>query len=176
MRDTRVSIRPDIVIKNLFFSKPRGSGKRPDVMEIDSRQIERGKAFMKEHAGVLSAVEKRFGTSPRIITAILMIESRLGTYPMPYNVVNAYANLAFLLDPKYLKEVQDRYGQIYPQLQEDATIARAKRKKVQMGHYLRKYGWREDAPPEQKRRAVWHYNRSGVYVNTIMMTYEELGQ
>jgi hypothetical protein len=52
---------------------------------------------------------------------------------MPYNVVNAYANLAFLLDPKYLKEVQDRYGQIYPQLQEDATIARAKRKKVQQG-------------------------------------------
>ena len=240
MRDTRVSIRPDIVIKNLFFSKPRGSGKRPDVMEIDSQQIERGKAFMKEHAGVLSAVEKRFGTSPRIITAILMIESRLGTYPMPYNVVNAYANLAFLLDPKYLKEVQDRYGQIYPQLQEDATIARAKRKakwavgelyyltqianhleidplsisgsfagamgpaqfipssfwifgidgdgdgiadpsnmadaKFSMGHYLRKYGWREDAPPEQKRRAVWHYNRSGVYVNTIMMIYEELGQ
>lgn len=240
MRDTRVSIRPDIVIKNLFFSMPRGSGKRPDVMEIDSRQIERGKVFMKEHAGVLSAVEKRFGTSPRIITAILMIESRLGTYPMPYNVVNAYANLAFLLDPKYLKDVQDRYGQIYPQLQEDATIARAKRKakwavgelyyltqianhleidplsvsgsfagamgpaqfipssfwifgidgdgdgiadpsnmtdaKFSMGHYLRKYGWREDAPLEQKRRAVWHYNRSGVYVNTIMMIYEQLEQ
>ena len=51
-----------------------------------------------------------------------------------------------------------------------------KEKKFSMGHYLRKYGWREDAPPEQKRRAVWHYNRSGVYVNTIMMTYEELGQ
>jgi len=239
MQDNRVSVSPDIVLKNLFFSKPRGSGQKPDVMDIDPRQIERGRDFMKENAAVLSAVEQRFGASPRIITAILIIESRLGTYPMPYNVVNAYANLAFVLDPAYWKEIQNRYADAYPQIRDDATSARAKRKakwavrelyhlsriadhleidplsisgsfagamgpaqfipssfwifgmdgdgdgladpsnmtdaKFSMGHYLRKFGWKEETSVEQKRRAIWHYNRSRVYVNTVMMLYEQLG-
>jgi len=194
---------------------------------------------MKENEAVLSAVEQRFGVSPRIITAILIIESRLGTYPMPYNVVNAYANLAFVLDPAYWKEIQNRYADAYPQIRDDATSARAKRKakwavrelyhlsriadhleidplsisgsfagamgpaqfipssfwifgmdgdgdgladpsnmtdaKFSMGHYLRKFGWKEETSVEQKRRAIWHYNRSRVYVNTVMMLYEQLG-
>ena len=48
---------------------------------------------------------------------------------MPYNVANAYVNLAFLLDPDYLREVQDVYADAYPQLKEEATIARAKEKR-----------------------------------------------
>ena len=238
MQDPRISIRPDIVIKNVFHSSPKGTKLKPDVMAVDPRQIERGKAFMKENAERLSAVEKRFGVSPRIITAILIIESRLGTYPMPYNVVNAYANLAFLLEPNYLKEVQELYAEAYPALQEEAGIARAKRKAMwavhelchlayianhldidplsisgsfagamgpaqfipssfwifgidgdndglaspfnmadanfSMGHYLKKFGWAEDASLEQKRKAVWYYNRSQVYVNTVMLVYETL--
>jgi membrane-bound lytic murein transglycosylase B len=240
MQDSRVSIRPDIVIKNLFFSSPKGTAGKPDVMAVDPRQIKKGRTFMKENADVLSTVENLYGASPRIITAILIIESRLGSYPMPYNVVNAYANLAFLLDPGYLKEVQDRYAVLYPQLLDDATIARSKRKakwavselfylvhianhldidplsisgsfagalgpaqfipssfwifgidgdrdgmanpfnmtdaNLSMGHYLKKHGWREDAPLAQKRKALWFYNRSDVYVNTVMMIYEQLGR
>jgi membrane-bound lytic murein transglycosylase B len=240
MQDHRVSVRPDIIIKNLFYSSPKGTAGKPGVMEVNPRQIKQGKAFMKERAVVLSAVEKRFGTSPRIITAILTIESRLGTHPMSYGVVNAYANLAFMLDPGYWKEVQDRYAAVYPQLLEEATIARAKRKakwaagelaylvhianhlnidplsisgsfagamgpaqfipssfwifgidadgdgtaspfnmtdaNLSMGNYLRKYGWREDASLEQKRKAIWYYNHSDVYVNTVMMIYEQLGR
>ena len=240
LQDSRVSVRPEIVLKNLFFSKPKGSGKDPDVMEIDPRQIERGREFMKENDAVLSDVERRFGTSPRIITAILIIESRLGTYPMPYNVVNAYANLAFMADPAYWEEIQSRYGDAYPEIRSDAAAARAKQKakwavrelyhlsqiadhlgidplslsgsfagamgpaqfipssfwvfgmdgngdgladpsnmtdaNFSMGHYLRKFGWAENASVEQKRRAIWHYNRSRVYVNTVMMLYEELGR
>lgn len=240
MQDPRVSVRPDIVIKNLFFSSPKGTAKKPDVMEVNPRQIKRGRDFMKANADVLSVVENRFGASPRIITAILIIESRLGTYPMPYNVVNAYANLVFLLDPDYLKEVQALYGATYPQLYEEVTIARAQRKakwavgelcylvhianhldidplgisgsfagalgpaqfipssfwifgidgdqdgmaspfnmadaNLSMGHYLRKYGWREDAPLAQKRKALWYYNHSDVYVNTVMTIYDQLGR
>jgi membrane-bound lytic murein transglycosylase B len=45
-----------------------------------------------------------------------------------------------------------------------------------MGHYLKSSGWSEAASIEKKRNAVWHYNRSQVYVNTVMMLYEELGK
>jgi membrane-bound lytic murein transglycosylase B len=240
MRDPRISVRPDFVIKNLFCSSPRGTAQKPDVMEVTPRQIARGKTFMKAHAASLSAVEKRFGTSPRIITAILIIESRLATYPMPFNVVNAYVNMALLLNPYYLQEVQARYAKAYPQLNDAATIARARRKarwaayelahlvylahdlgidpltisgsfsgalgpaqflpssfrfcgidgdgdgiadpfnladaKFSIGHYLRIFGWAEDAPVDEKRKAVWFYNRSQVYVNTIMMIYDKLNR
>lgn len=240
LMDPRISVRPDIVLNNLFHSKPKGSRLHPDVMEIDPRQIERGRAFVQENEALLLNVEKRFGVSPRVVTAILLIESQLGNYPMPYPVANAYANLAFLGDPDYFRVIQERHSEMYPQLRDEATMARAKSKArwatgelvclihlanhlnmdplslsgsfagamgpaqfipssfwifgldadgdglaspfnmadatLSMGHYLKKFGWREDAPPEQKRRALWYYNRSDVYVNTVMMIYERLQQ
>jgi hypothetical protein len=95
LRDPRVTVRPEIVLKNLFYSKPRPSRQRPEVMEVDPRQIARDRSFIATHAMMLDAARKRFGVSPRIITAILIVESWLGDYPMPYGVFNAYANLAF---------------------------------------------------------------------------------
>jgi membrane-bound lytic murein transglycosylase B len=230
--------RADIILNNMFHSSPRESRPRSGVMEISPRQIERAAAFMRENETLLTDVERRFGVSPRIITAILLIESRLGTYPMPYNVVTVYANLAFLDDPDYLRAIQQQHAENYPQLLEEAAVARAKRKAkwaigelvflirlanhlgmdpttitgsfagamgpaqfipssfwifgldadgdglaspfnmadatMSMGNYLRKYGWREDAPLAQKRRALWYYNRSEVYVNTVLMIYDAL--
>lgn len=239
LQDPRLRVDTDIIIKNLFYSSPRGTAKRPDIMDISPRQIEQARAFMAEHADCLASVEARYGASPRIVTAILLIESRLGTYPMPYNVASAYVNLAWMLDSEYFKEIQKLYADKYPQLiHDDATIARAKRKAawaarelaylihianhlhvdpltitgsfsgamgpaqfipssfwifgldadgdglaspfdladagMSMGNYLKKYGWREKATDEEKRKAIWHYNRSSVYVNTVMMVYEKL--
>lgn len=238
--DSRLSVRPDFIVKNLFYSSPRGTAQKPDVMEISPRQITRGKAFMKRHSASLSAVEKSFGTSSRIITAILLIESRLATCPMPFNAVNAYVNIALLQNPVYLQEVQALYAKTYPQINDVKTVARAQSKsrwavyelanlihlanglgmdpltisgsfsgalgpaqflpssfrlygidgdgdgiaspfnltdaKFSIGHYLRIFGWAEDAPLDQKRKAVWFYNHSSVYVNTVMLIYDELGR
>jgi len=240
INDSRISTQPDIVIKNLFYSSPRGTEKQPEVMLINPKSINKGKIFIRENKESLSSVEKRFGTSPQIITAILTVESKLGTYPMRYNVVTAYINLASLLDPDYLGEIQKKYAGEYPQLNEEATIKRAQRKaqwaldelyhlvylaselkidplsimgsfagaigpaqfipstfrsfgidgdedgicnpfnmadaKASIGHYLKSSGWSEDAPLEIKRKAIWQYNHSQVYVNTIMLFYDELGR
>ncbi|HDQ03577.1 MAG TPA: lytic murein transglycosylase [Deltaproteobacteria bacterium] len=238
--DSRVTLRPDIVIQNLFHSSPRGSEERPSVMRIDPRHIDSGRAFMRQHGEFLFKIEKQFGTSPQIITAILIVESRLGTYPMPYNVVTAYTNQVFLLDPDYFQWVQELYAEKYPLLTDESTIKRAQRRatwalgelyhlahiandlgidpldirgsfagamgpaqfipstfrsygvdgdgdgiaspfnmkdaKASMAHYLKSSGWSENASVEKKRRAIFRYNRSEIYVNTIMMLYEELGK
>ena len=240
INDSRISTKPDIVIKNLFHSIPRGTEKQPEVMDIDPRSIEMGRIFINENKDSLFSVEKRFGTSPRIITAILILESKLGTYPMRYNVVTAYTNLASLLDPDYLAQIQKQYAGEYPQLNDEYTINRVQRKakwaldelyhlvylanelkidplnimgsfagaigpaqfipstfrsygidgdedgirnpfnmadaKASIGYYLKSSGWSEYAPEETKRDAIWQYNHSRVYVNTIMLLYDELGR
>jgi membrane-bound lytic murein transglycosylase B len=238
--DPRISLRPDIVIQNLFYSSPKGTEEDPSIMRIDPKYIENGRAFIKEQAELLSSVEKNFGTSPRIVTAILIVESRLGTYPMRYNVVTAYVNLVLLLDPEYFSQIQQAYADKYPLLNDQATITMAHKRAqwalselyhltliannlgidplnimgsfagalgpaqfipstfrnygvdgdgdgivdpfnmkdatATMGHYLKSSGWSEAASIEKKRNAVWHYNRSLVYVNTVMMLYDELGK
>ena len=240
INDSRISTQPDIIIMNLFYSTPRGTEKQPEIMGVDPKSVERGRIFIKENKESLSSLNKRFGTSPQIITAILIVESKLGNYPMRYNVVTAYINLASLLDPDYLGEIQKKYATEYPQLKEEDTIKMAQSKaqwaldelfhlvylanelkidplnimgsfsgaigpaqfipstfrmygidgdkdgirnpfnmadaKASIGHYLKSLGWSEDAPLETKRNAIWQYNHSQVYVNTIMLLYDELGR
>jgi membrane-bound lytic murein transglycosylase B len=240
INDSRISTQPDIVILNLFYSTPRGTEKQPEIMGIDPKSIKKGKIFIKENKESLSSLEKRFGTSPQIITAILVVESKLGNYPMRYNVVTAYANLASLLDPDYLGQIQKKYAGEYPLLNDEDTIKRAQSKaqwaldelyhlvrianelkmdplsimgsfagaigpaqfipstfrtygvdgdedgicnpfnmadaKASIGHYLKSSGWSEDASLETKRNVIWQYNHSQVYVNTIMLLYDELSR
>ena len=47
--------------------------------------------------------------------------------------------------------------------------------KASIGNYLKSSGWSEDASLETKRNAIWNYNHSQVYVNTVMTLYNELG-
>ncbi len=240
INDSRISAQPDIIIKNLFFSTPQGTEKQPEIMNIDPKSVKMARIFIKENKESLSSLEKRFGTSPQIITAILTIESKLGNYPMRYNVVTAYVNLVSLLDPYYFTQIQKKYADEYPLLNDEDTIKRAQAKaqwaldelyhlvllanelkidplsimgsfagaigpaqfipstfrfygidgdedgisnpfnmadaKASIGHYLYSSGWSEYAPLEIKRKAIWQYNHSQVYVNTIMQLYDELNR
>lgn len=236
--DPRVSIDSGIIMKNLFYSSPKGSKAQPEYMEIDPVYIEKGRRYIDKNTSALSSIEKRFGASAEVITAILIVESRLGTYPEKYHVFFAYTNLAVLLDPAYFEHIQKTYRDQYPRLNDEATLKRAQKKArwalnelyqlivladelnrdpldiigsfagalgpgqfipssfmeygvdgdrdgkkdpfnmadamASIAHYLKKAGWTENAGIEKKRKAVWHYNHSEVYVNTIMMLYDKL--
>jgi membrane-bound lytic murein transglycosylase B len=236
--DPRISIDPAIIMKNLFHSNPKGSKKQPEYMEIDPEYIHKGKEYIKDNHQILMPIQKRFGTSAEVITAILIVESRLGTYPEKYNVFVAYTNLAVILDPEYLENVRQKYSVQYPKLNDGQTVKRAQKKArwalhelyqlimladelgldplsitgsfagalgpgqfipssfmdygmdgnndgrkdpfdmadamASIGHYLKRAGWNENGSIEKKRKAVWSYNHSEVYVNTIMMLYDKL--
>ena len=57
--------------------------------------IERGRAMMTSHAGLLRRVSSRYGVQPRFIVAIWGIETRYGAIKGTTNVVSALATLAF---------------------------------------------------------------------------------
>lgn len=240
LKDPRISINEGILIKNLFHSSPKGTAKRPDVMEIAPAYIKKGKAFIKSRSKTFDQLKKRFGVPAEVITAILIVESRLGTYPERYNVFLAYTNLSVAVDTDYLPGISDKYKGRYPAIDDKATIEKARKKgswainqlyqlillcddlkldplsikgsfagamgpgqfipssfmeygvdgdndgkrdpfnmrdaMASIANYIKLAGWKEKAGNDKKRRAIWCYNHSEVYVNTIMMLYRELSK
>jgi len=238
MYDPRVLIDATIIIKNLFYSSPRGTAKQPEYMEIDPKYFVKGKMFIRDNESLFSSIRSRYAVSAEIITAILIVESRLGTYPQRYNVFSAYTNLAVVSDPEYLDTIRQAYSRNYPKLNDQATLERAQKKArwalnelyqliiladelkldplsisgsfagalgpgqfipssfveygkdgdndgikdpfnmadamASIAYYIKRAGWEEGASIEIKRKAVWHYNHSKVYVNTILMIYDRL--
>jgi len=45
-----------------------------------------------------------------------------------------------------------------------------------IANYLKLAGWKEKAPLEKKRKALWRYNHSEIYVNTAMMLCTKLSK
>jgi len=50
--------------------------------------LERARIYMKKHKTELAEAEKNYGVNGRIITAILLVETRLGTYTGKSSVFN----------------------------------------------------------------------------------------
>ena len=240
LSDSRLKLDPEIVVNNLFYSKPKPKAdvEQPDVMDIDPAYIDKGKAFIDARKEVFFELEKNYGVSAQIITAILIVETRLGTYPQKYTVINAYASLAACLDQAYFENLRDTYHSKYPAFSDKETRERARKKAfwaanqlyqlillaqglkldpfeirgsfagalgpgqfipssfmefgvdgdhdgirdpfnmldamASIANYLQRSGWRDTRGIKQQRQAIWYYNHSDVYVNTVMMLYREL--
>jgi membrane-bound lytic murein transglycosylase B len=86
----------------------------PRVIELDRRQpeftqtfwnyldtrvtrqrIERGRALLEEHRGLLASVERRYGVPPRYLVAFWGLETNFGSYLGDFPVVGSLATLAY---------------------------------------------------------------------------------
>ena len=240
MSDPRVVFDERFVLKNLNFVRPPASAKSPGRMEIDNKYVIKGRAFIEENQNLFDEIRQKYEISPEIIMAILIIETRIGTYPMKYNAFNVYANISLISDPAIMERLKDftgvdniplhdaggmkktlargrwAAGELYnliliadtlgldpleikgsvggalgpaqfipstfmkwgadgdddgvrnPFSMQDATAS--------IANLLTKSGWRENGDEKKNRAAIWLYNHSDVYVNTIMKLYEELSK
>ena len=115
----RIYANPDVVFDTrsvtLFFMH---SEARLNYDQFtDDRNIRRARSYMAEHAALLEEAEKRFGTDKEVITAIILVETKLGTYLGKSYVLNTLSTLAALEDPA-LREV------IWSQIPEERRISR----------------------------------------------------
>ncbi len=67
---------------------------------LDRGSVEKARIYMNTHKADLEKAEKAYGVDPKIITAILSVETRLGRYTGKTGVFNILSTMAALADPK----------------------------------------------------------------------------
>ena len=78
---------------------------------LENKSIQKAKAYMERHEKPLNQARDQFGVDPEVITAILLVETRLGTYTGGQVVINILATMAALED----KDVRKRFWQGLPE-------------------------------------------------------------
>lgn len=66
---------------------------------LEPGPIQRANAYMADHGPALMQAEQAFGVPRHVITAILLVETRLGTFVGNRPVLNTFSSMAALADP-----------------------------------------------------------------------------
>jgi membrane-bound lytic murein transglycosylase B len=192
-----------------------------------------GKAqnYIDKHHDTLAMAEKQYGVDKNVITGILLVETRLGTYTGSSPILNTLATMASLKDPDrretlfqnitnpnrlsretFEKQADRRWNWAYDQLKAflqyterenmdplsisgsyagalgiaqflpTSILAYAKDGNgdgridlfdhadaiASVANYLKTFGWKPGISREKAEKAVFAYNRSSYYVNTIL--------
>ena len=72
--------------------------------------IEKAQRYLHENIAVLGTAEAAYGVDKRVITAILLVESRLGTVSGSRSALNVLSTLAALTDPAF----QESFWRVIP--------------------------------------------------------------
>jgi hypothetical protein len=88
---------------------------------VDQKYIDLGRQFIEERKDTFALIEAEYHVPAEAITAILIIESKLGRDYERYHVFNAYLNLAACIDPDFLEGFIQRNRERYPGIDTDRT-------------------------------------------------------
>jgi membrane-bound lytic murein transglycosylase B len=66
---------------------------------LDPSMIRKAKSYMLAHDKALGLAEQDFGVDRQVITAILLVETKLGSYVGNRRVINTFSTMAALSDP-----------------------------------------------------------------------------
>ncbi len=85
---------------------------------LSSKSIQSARDYMAAHEDPLSKTEAKYGVDKTVITAIILVETRLGKYTGNRSVVNTLATMAAMADPA----ARDYF---WNKLPEDVSISRS---------------------------------------------------
>lgn len=85
---------------------------------LSPESLQKARKYIQEHLSDLNAAEQTYGVDKEVITAIMLVETRLGTYLGSSSILNTLSSLAAITDPD-LREV------VWNTMQEDRRPARA---------------------------------------------------
>lgn len=105
------------------------------------------------------------------VRAVFTIADQLGIDPLELRGSGAGAfGLPQFLPTSYLAYGVDgdRNGHVSLFNPDDAIASCA--------NYLKEHGWRDDISGDERRRVIWHYNRSDPYIDTVLGLASRLGE
>ncbi len=201
--------------------------------------IRKAQDYVRKNHDKLITAEKTYGVDKNVITAILLVETRLGTVTGSSPILNTLATMASLKDPgrretlfqnitnpnrlpreTFEKQADRRWNWAYDQLK--AFLQYTERENMDplaisgsyagalgiaqflptsilayardgngdgridlfdhadaiasVANYLKTFGWKPGISREKAEKAVFAYNRSSYYVNTILTIKDLLGK
>jgi membrane-bound lytic murein transglycosylase B len=230
-------VEPAFKSVSLFFVH---SEARLDYAQFTTEEsIRKAREYIGKHRDKLIMAEKTYGVDKNVITAILLVETRLGTVTGSSPILNTLATMASLKDPvrretlfqnitnpnrlpreTFEKQADRKWNWAYDQLKaflqyterEDmdplsisgsyagalgiaqflptSILAYARDGNgdgridlfdhadaiASVANYLKTFGWKPGISREKAEKAVFAYNRSSYYVNTILAIKDLLGK
>ncbi|MBC2745210.1 MAG: lytic murein transglycosylase [Desulfosarcina sp.] len=200
--------------------------------------ISSARKYMKKHQEALAFAENAYGVDKEVITAIILVETKLGTYMGKKSVINTLATLSAMADEKprqiiwdnlpdndrrmsrkkFEKKADQKSSWAYRELKAfltytekegmDPTTIKGSYAGAMgisqfmpsniapygkdgnadgqvdlfvhadaissIASYLKHYGWKPGISREKAFKAVYHYNHSKYYVNTILDIADKL--
>jgi membrane-bound lytic murein transglycosylase B len=88
----------DIKSVSLFFTHMEGSLNYKQFSAPAS--IRKARTYMLKHAGTMALAREAYGASPEVVTAILLVETRLGRFVGNSHVLSVLSTLSSLSDTK----------------------------------------------------------------------------
>ena len=85
---------------------------------LSSESLQKARKYIQDHLSELSAAEEALGVNKEVITAIMLVETRLGTYLGTSSILNTLSSLAAMKDAE-LREV------VWNSMQEDRRPVRS---------------------------------------------------
>lgn len=74
---------------------------------LSQESLQKARKYIQEHLSDLNAAEQTLGVNKEIITAIMLVETRLGTYLGTRSILNTLSSLAAMKDPELRQIVWD---------------------------------------------------------------------
>jgi membrane-bound lytic murein transglycosylase B len=109
---TQIYCRPEVFVEadgvSRFFIHSEAKLNYDQFSSPES--IEKAQRYLQENIAILGSAEAAYGVDKRVITAILLVESRLGTLSGSRSALNILSTLAALTDPSF----QETFWRIIP--------------------------------------------------------------
>jgi membrane-bound lytic murein transglycosylase B len=139
---------------SLFFVHSESSLNYDQFLSKDS--IANAFQYMKDHKEVLDQAQEAFGVHKTVITAILLVETRLGTFLGKRTVINTLATMAALTD----ETLQERIWNAIPEP-----------KKPKKETFLKKVAQRSKWGYEELKALIKYADKQGFAPETIKGSY-----
>lgn len=112
------TIKPDpaLVIKNLYFTAPRAEVPKTQSVYVSPKYVALGRQFLIDNQEQFDRLSQLYPVPREAITAILTIETKLGTYQPRYNVLQTFVSMAAVSNAEFWDELVKTYGDKYPEL------------------------------------------------------------